>query len=696
MSVQTAKRAEAPAAAPAPARSRLRAAPAPVLVTTLTGVVAALAVINMCQGTADVGAAQVWDALTGDTGRTVTSVVFNSRLPRALAGILVGFCLGAAGAALQRVSRNVLVSPDTLAVSNGAYLAVTLTTITGLSLPFIASTAVGLAGGLAAAVLVLALAGRRASPVRLVLAGSALAMGLGSVIYALLLFYPKQAQGLYQWGQGSISQDGFPGLSQTLPLALIGLIGLIALAHRLDALALGDDAARAVGVPVTSTRILVVAVACLLAAVSVTLAGPIGFVGLGAPAVVRFLARTSTLLVKARLGIPVAGLTGAALVLGSDVALRALLPADTAVTVPTGTITSLIGGAALIAVALSRRNTLRSTTSTERLRLVSRRRFAVIIAGALAALVAITAAAVLLGDATLLGGDVVNFARHQAPSGIAFILNTRIPRVLAALLAGAALALSGTLVQAATRNPLAEPGVLGISGGASLGAVSLLTVLPAAGGWVLSGAAFAGAVAAALLVFGLTARSGFAENRLVLVGMGTSTVTGALVGLVITLTDPANAVKALTWLSGSTYGRTLADTLPVAVMLGVGAVFALCVHSSIDLIALDQDTPRLLGVRLTRQRLALLAVAALLSAVAVAAAGTIVFVGLVAPHAARALVGRRHLRVIPTAILLGACLVALADLVGRWVIAPGQLGAGITTALIGAPYFLYLLIRSRT
>ncbi|MGV9524907.1 iron ABC transporter permease [Streptomyces griseus] len=696
MSVQTAKRAEAPAAASAPARSRLRAAPAPVLVTTLTGVVAALAVINMCQGTADVGAAQVWDALTGDTGRTVTSVVFNSRLPRALAGILVGFCLGAAGAALQRVSRNVLVSPDTLAVSNGAYLAVALTTITSLSLPFIASTAVGLAGGLAAAVLVLALAGRRASPVRLVLAGSALAMGLGSVIYALLLFYPKQAQGLYQWGQGSISQDGFPGLSQTLPLALIGLIGLIALAHRLDALALGDDAARAVGVPVTSTRILVVALACLLAAVSVTLAGPIGFVGLGAPAVVRFLARTSTSLVKARLGIPVAGLTGAALVLGSDVALRALLPADTAVTVPTGTITSLIGGAALIAVALSRRNTLRSTTSTERLRLVSRRRFAVITAGTLAALVAITAAAVLLGDATLLGGDVVNFARHQAPSGITFILNTRIPRVLAALLAGAALALSGTLVQAATRNPLAEPGVLGISGGASLGAVSLLTVLPAAGGWALSGAAFAGAVAAALLVFGLTARSGFAENRLVLVGMGTSTVTGALVGLVITLTDPANAVKALTWLSGSTYGRTLADTLPVAVMLGVGAVFALCVHSSIDLIALDQDTPRLLGVRLTRQRLALLAVAALLSAVAVAAAGTIVFVGLVAPHAARALVGRRHLRVIPTAILLGACLVALADLVGRWVIAPGQLGAGITTALIGAPYFLYLLIRSRT
>ncbi|MGP3775376.1 iron ABC transporter permease [Streptomyces sp. SDT5-1] len=694
MSTQLSKPTDVATAAPARRVGRNRTATA--LVTTLVCIVAGLAVINMCQGTADVGAAQVWEAFTGDTSRSVTSIVFNSRAPRALAGILVGFCLGAAGAGLQRASRNVLVSPDTLAVSNGAYLAVAITTITGLSLPFIASTAVGLAGGLVAAGLVLALAGRQASPVRLVLAGSALAMGLGSVIYALLLFYPKQAQGLYQWGQGSITQDGFPGLGQTLPLALIGIAGLIALAHRLDVLALGDDAARAVGVPVTRTRATVVALACLLAAVSVTLAGPIGFVGLGAPAVVRFLARTSTSLTRARLGIPVAGLAGAVLVLGSDVALRALLPSDTAVTVPTGTITSLVGGAALIAVALSRRNTLCSTTSTERLRVVSRRGYVVVVAVAGVALVGITVAAVLLGDATLLGGDVVNWAQSKATSGITFILDTRIPRVLAALLAGAALALSGTLVQAATRNPLAEPGVLGISGGASLGAVLLVTAVPAAGGWALSGAAFGGAMAAAGLVFGLTARSGFAENRLVLVGMGTSTATGALVGLVITLTDPANAVKALTWMSGSTYGRTLPDTLPVAIMLGVGAAFALAVHSSIDLIALDQDTPRLLGVRLTRHRLALLVVGALLSGVAVAAAGTIVFVGLVAPHAARALVGRRHLRVIPTAVLLGAGLVALADLIGRWIIAPSQLGAGITTALIGAPYFLYLLLRSKS
>ncbi|MET9080720.1 iron ABC transporter permease [Streptomyces sp. NPDC004237] len=666
-----------------------------VLVTALIGAVIILAGVNMGQGTAEVGAAQVWDAFTGHGSQASTAVVFESRLPRALAGVLVGVCLGAAGAGLQRASRNVLVSPDTLAVSNGAYVAVAITTITGVSLPFIGLATVGLVGGLAAAALVLALAGRQASPVRLVLAGSALAMGLGSVIYALLLFYPKQAQGLYQWGQGSISQDGFPGLGQTLPLALLGLVGLGLVAHRVDVLALGDDAASAVGVRVARTRITVVTLACLLAAVAVTLAGPIGFVGLGAPAVVRLLARTSRPLVKAQLGIPVAGLVGAVLVLGSDVLLRTVLPADTAVTVPTGTITSLVGGAALIIVALSRRESLRSVTGQERLRIVSRRGFVLVIAVCAAALVAVSTAAVLVGDATLLGGDVVNWVQGRASSSITFILDTRVPRVLAALLAGAALALSGTLVQAATRNPLAEPGVLGISGGASLGAILLVTTMPAAGGWALSGAAFGGAMGAAALVFGLTARSGFAENRLVLVGIGTSTATGALVGLVITLTDPANAVKALTWLSGSTYGRTPPDALPVAITLVLGVIYAVAVRRSIDLIALDQDTPRLLGVHLSRQRLALLTVSALLSAVAVAAAGTIVFVGLVAPHAARALVGRRHVRVIPTALLLGSCLVALADLLGRWIIAPGQLGAGITTALIGAPYFLYLLVRTR-
>ncbi len=250
-------------------------------------------------------------------------------------------------------------------------------------------------------------------------------------------------------------------------------------------------------------------------------------------------------------------------------------------------------------------------------------------------------------------------------------------------------------MQAVTRNPLAEPGILGVSGGGALGAVLLVTTAPMAGSWGIAGAAFAGAGVAAVVVFGLAARGGFGQNRLVLVGIGVQAATTALIGLLIVITDPFNATKGLTWLSGSTYGRTLTDTLPVAGALAVGLVIAVLRRTELDLVSLDEDTPRLLGLRTAPARFGLLAVSVVLSATAVAAAGTIGFVGLVAPHAARALVGRRHTRVIPVAVPLGAVLVCVADLIGRTVIAPAQLGAGLMTAVIGTPYFLYLLVRTR-
>lgn len=191
------------------------------------------------------------------------------------------------------------------------------------------------------------------------------------------------------------------------------------------------------------------------------------------------------------------------------------------------------------------------------------------------------------------------------------------------------------------------------------------------------------------------ARGGFQQNRLVLVGVGVAAGTTALISLLIVLTDPFNATKALTWLSGSTYGRTVPDVLPLAAVLVVGIAVAAVRHRELDLVSLDEDTPRLLGLRLSRGRLGFLVVSVLLTATAVAAAGTIGFVSLVAPHAARALVGRRHTRVLPVAVLLGAVLVCAADLLGRTVIAPAQLGAGLMTAVIGTPYFLYVLVRSR-
>jgi iron complex transport system permease protein len=204
-------------------------------------------------------------------------------------------------------------------------------------------------------------------------------------------------------------------------------------------------------------------------------------------------------------------------------------------------------------------------------------------------------------------------------------------------------------------------------------------------------------VLAFAVVYGLSWRGGgLSSDRLVLIGIGVSAGCAAVITFIIVATDPWNTAKALTWLSGSTYGRTLGQVAPVALALVALVPVIALARRELDLLALDEDTPRVLGVRIERARLVALAAAAALTATAVSAVGVIAFVGLVAPHAARALVGGRHGRVIPVAALLGAILVSLADTLGRTAIAPAQIPAGLVTAAIGTPYFLWLLWRSRS
>lgn len=267
--------------------------------------------------------------------------------------------------------------------------------------------------------------------------------------------------------------------------------------------------------------------------------------------------------------------------------------------------------------------------------------------------------------------------------------------MLGAFLAGPALAAAGTSVQAVCRNPLAEPGLMGVTAGAGFGAILMITLAPGAGIWPMVGVAAIGALLAFALVYLLSRRGGLDSGRLVLVGIGVFTGGTALISMQIVLTDPWNQVKAITWLSGSTYNRTLNQILPVAIAVMVIIPLMMAGHRRLDLLALDDDAPRLLGVELESTRLIHLAGAALVTAAAVCAIGVVGFVGLVAPHCARALVGARHARVIPVAALIGGILVSVGDTLGRTVIHPAQLPAGLIASMIGAPYFIYLLWRTR-
>jgi iron complex transport system permease protein len=683
-------------AAGAPGGQRLRTT---LVLALLCLWLVAAALWHLTQGTADVGVGDLLRALTGQEGLDqAAAVVTASRLPRLAAAVLVGCALGASGAALQGVARNPLAAPDTLAVNSGAHLAVTAAAVVGASLGALPGVVVAFAGGLAAAGVVIGLSGGAgASPVRLVLAGSAITLGLSSVTQALLVLFPWETQGLFAWGAGSLGQNGMGTVRTVAPIVVLAFAGLLLVARRLDLLQLGDDAARSLGVDVARTRLVTVLLAVLLATCAVTVTGPIGFVGLCAPLLVRLLATWVRPLTRHRLLIPAAAVAGTALVLTADVALRAVFGPISGVTVPTGVVTSLIGAVALIVLARRARAALEPDTLVT-LRAgspLSRRAPALLLGAALVLLAGVLVAGVLLGDSTVLLGDVQNWLAGRASVRLDIVLDSRVPRVAAALLAGACLALAGGLVQTVTRNPLADPGVLGVSHAAGLGAVVVIVAAGAPSFAAVFAGAVVGAVLAGLLVFGVTAGTGLASGRMVLVGLGTGAAASAVTTLLLVRTDPWNQNRAITWLGGSTFGAGLPQLVPMAVALLAGVLVVARTHRDLDLVQVDDVTPRVLGVDLPRSRALHVGVAVLLTAAATAAIGPVVFVGLVAPHAARMLIGKRHRWLLPMTVVLGAALVGIADAVGRTAIAPAQLPAGLVTAVVGTPYFLWLLWRTR-
>jgi iron complex transport system permease protein len=691
---------------PVPPAGRYR-----IAVVAAVGVVllVALAIVHIGQGSAGIGLSRLLSLATGHTDPDALAVLRGSRLPRLTAGLVTGLALGLSGALIQGATRNPLAAPDTLGVNAGGYLAVSICTLSGVQLGILPSAAVAFAGGLVAAGLVqLLTAGGPVAPGRMLLAGTAVAMAGSSAATVLLILHAQRAQGLFFWGNGSLLETGL-----TRPL-LLGLIVLLAaavtplLARPLDLLALGDDTAEALGLRVGRIRLSAFALAVVFSAVSVALTGPIGFVGLVAPVVVRMFGvrRHAALL-------PIAGVYGAVFVLGADVVARALLAASgsSAYEIPAGVVTALVGGP--IFVYLARRvptgdadTGAAVTVSAPR----SRRRYALIVAGGVVALALAVLAGLAVGDVHLSIGKLVAATVGQSDALSNGIVAFRAPRIVAAALAGACLAGAGVAIQSVVRNPLAEPSLLGVTGGSAIGAVALITLVPTAPRWGIPAAALVGGVLALGLVMLLATRRRGAgavrrarrlpfghatadPTRVVLVGIGLAAATAALIQ-VLSLRAQLQLAAALTWLAGSTYARSASDltwfVLPVLVLAVLIAAARV-----LDLLGLGDDLPRALGLPTGRARLAVLLGGAVLAAGTAAVVGTVGFVGLIAPHLARRLVGTAHRRLLPVAALLGAVLVVAADALGRYVLAPNEIPVGIVTALAGAPYLIWLLRRQR-
>jgi iron complex transport system permease protein len=622
----------------------------------------ALAVLDLTSGSAKVG----WGDLLAFAGRptTLAQVILETvRVPRLVAAVLVGSALAVAGTIMQTTLRNPLAAPDIVAVTSGAQFALVISTLVlPFYVPALAATIVG--GALGALICIAVAGGLRTTPIHLALAGVAVSLCFAALSSAIILVEDDRASGIVLWSAGLLDQTGWLKIVTAGP-AIGGAMAALALMVRaLDLFALGDNAAKSLGLT-RGVAVGGIAAAIVLSAAAVTLAGPIGFVGLAVPN----LLRTYGVVRHARL-LPLAGLWGANAVLSADVIVQLLSRSGSII--PTG---AAIACMAAPAMFFALRFAATRQDSAARAAAPSWRLSTVQLAALLIGLSALT-----MTPALIFGGDATRSLQDAIDN-----LDIRLPRLIIALGAGVLLAAAGVVLQAASRNPLCGPETLGLSQGAALfSLVGLLAGLePGTLGFQLSAISGAFAALAAILLFG--ARP--SPQRLILAGVAVA-ATFSAGSTIIVVSARLQTAQALSWMAGSTHGRGYADVLAMLPWLACLSAIACAARRHLDTLCLGEDTSRSLGMQTSTVRLIAAVLACLCTAIAVSAIGPVAFIGLLAPHAARFLAGARHGRLLPVSMTLGALLLAAADVVGRTVLAPNEIPAGIVTALLGAPLFV--------
>lgn len=271
------------------------------------------------------------------------------------------------------------------------------------------------------------------------------------------------------------------------------------------------------------------------------------------------------------------------------------------------------------------------------------------------------------------------------------VIDLRLPRVILCLLVGAALAASGALLQAVMQNPLADPGIIGVSSGASVVATFVFLVIPNATS-SLPLFSFLGALLACVLIYALSFKNGLDPLRVVLAGVAINAVFGGISSF-LTLMNSEDLQGVLSWLNGSLSAKSwyqVSIILPYAIIGIIASLFCIKVA---NILLLGDDMAKNLGINVTVARIALSAIGAFLAAITVSVVGMIGFVGLIVPHISRILVGSNYKIMLPLSLLMGSCITMFADLVGRTIVSPIEIPVGIVMAVLGGPFFLYLLNR---
>ncbi|MBY7995872.1 Fe(3+)-hydroxamate ABC transporter permease FhuB [Vibrio fluvialis] len=601
-----------------------------------------------------------------------------AQLPRLVMTLIVGAMLGLVGSLMQQLTQNSLTSPLTMGTSSGAWLALIIVSIWWPDAIADYSALAAMTGALLAFGLILLIAGLdNMTGLPMVISGMVINILLGAIAGAIILLYQDYAQNVFMWGAGDLAQNGWEMIEWLVP-RLSPLVLLLLLAPRvLTLLRLGHQGAQARGLLVIPAFFLLMIIGIWLVSASITVVGLIGFIGLLTPNIVRALgARTP------RMELVASVVFGALLLLLTDM-LAQWLTLWFGQVVPSGVTAAAIGAPALIWFSrrqLKAQDGIAVALPGSRQR-VSRR-------------LSVTVAALLAVGVALYFCYQPDSARTWLALPSDYQWSLRWPRALTALCTGIGLALAGTILQRLIYNPLASPDILGVSSGATFALVFSSLFL---GQSLLStqwGTALAGSLAVLLVLILLGRKHQFAPSSVILTGIAMTALLQAFVQFCLAKGNQ-DSYKILQWLAGSTYRVTAEQATLLSALVLVLFVLSLMSSRALTLISISRSFATARGLNSAWMSLCLLVLVAMLCAVVTATMGPVAFVGLIAPHLARMLGAQQVKAQLLLGSLIGATTMLWSDWLGQVLLFPNQIAAGTLVAILGALYFLALLIVNR-
>lgn len=600
-------------------------------------------------------------------------MVQNNTLPRMAMALLAGGSVAAATMLLQQLMRNPLASDSTLAVSSGAQTALVVATVFAPALLVYGTSAVAFSGAALALAAVLWLSTRRELlPLTVILSGLVVSLYLGSLTGMVMLFFSEETRGVMQWGSGSLMQDSWHDVWRLLGRLAAAAVAIAFLIKPLAIMSLSDTQAESLGIPVKKIRLIALAVAAFLSASVVGYVGMMGFVGLAAATVVRqFGVRT----LAARLAASF--VFGGLILMLTDNGLM-LLKHYYAADLPAGAVTALIGAPLLLWLMMTApsRPVFQTASDLPVARLHTSpllRRLP------------------LLAIAVLVLSLFVGRSDGWTPTIDAQYFPFRYPRVLLAAATGSVLAVTGVILQRVTQNPMASPELLGVSSGTAFGAMAavLLFDITSGSGWFWLAGVLSALASLGLLMW-LNRKNGLAPEKILLTGMAVAALADAAIR-VWTASGDFRVQQMLIWMSGSTYQASPASALTVSVLAAFTLLAVLPLQRWLGLLSLNTTVAQSVGVNVAAARRMLIVLSAALTALATLLIGPLSFVGLLAPHLANMLGARLPRQQLVSAALLGATVMMLADWLGRQIMFPYEVPAGLMATLLGGAYFMRMM-----